>query len=134
MSAQHTPGPIREGKAGTNSIVSDNPVPGMGGSDCIEYYGGHLIGESITPSNRRRLVACWNACEGIPTEVLERLGTLDRARVELDVVRAQSIAQRDELLALLDEVRRNFTRDDDLPDDLLPRIDAAIDKSTGSAA
>jgi hypothetical protein len=31
------------------------------------------------------------------------------------------------LVALLDEVRRHFTRDDDLPDDLLPRIDKAIE-------
>src|SRR5690606_28086184 len=31
-----------------------------------------------------------------------------------------------ELVGLLDEVRSHFTRDDDLPDDLLPRIDAAI--------
>jgi hypothetical protein len=33
---------------------------------------------------------------------------------------------RADLVALLDEVRQQFTRDDDLPDDLLPRIDAAI--------
>lgn len=31
------------------------------------------------------------------------------------------------LRLLLDEVRQCFTRDDDLPGDLLPRIDAAID-------
>ena len=31
-----------------------------------------------------------------------------------------------ELVGLLDEVRSHFTRDDDLPDDLLPRIDAAL--------
>jgi hypothetical protein len=34
---------------------------------------------------------------------------------------------REDLIALLNEVRQCFTRDDDLPDDLLPRIDAAID-------
>lgn len=32
----------------------------------------------------------------------------------------------DHLIILLSEVSANFTRDDDLPDDLLPRIDAAI--------
>lgn len=55
-------------------------------------------------ANARRLVACWNACEGLSTEALERLGTLDRARVALDVVRVQAIAQRDELLAALESV------------------------------
>jgi hypothetical protein len=33
----------------------------------------------------------------------------------------------DSLITLLDEVRQCFTRDDDLPGDLLSRIDAAID-------
>lgn len=30
------------------------------------------------------------------------------------------------LAGLLNEVRENFTRDDDLPNDLLPRIDEAL--------
>jgi hypothetical protein len=34
---------------------------------------------------------------------------------------------REDLVSLLDEVRQCFTRDDALPDDLLPRIDTAID-------
>lgn len=34
--------------------------------------------------------------------------------------------QHEEGRRLLDEVRQQFTRDDDLPDDLLPRIDAAL--------
>lgn len=36
-----------------------------------------------------------------------------------------------ELLTLLDEVRKNFTSDDDLPDNLLPRVDAVIAKAQG---
>lgn len=32
---------------------------------------------------------------------------------------------------LLDEVRSHYTRDDDLPDNLLPRIDAALDQQQG---
>ena len=36
-----------------------------------------------------------------------------------------------ELVGLLDEVRSHFTRDDDLPDDLLPRIDAALAAQPG---
>jgi hypothetical protein len=36
-----------------------------------------------------------------------------------------------DLRGLLEEVRQCFTRDDDLPNDLLPRIDAALDGVTG---
>lgn len=39
-----------------------------------------------------------------------------------------------ELVGLLDEVRSHFTRDDDLPDDLLPRIDAALRWIAGGEA
>lgn len=43
--------------------------------------------------------------------------------------RAEALAG--ELTNLLDEVRCSFTRDDDLPNGLLPRIDAAIDAVGG---
>lgn len=48
---------------------------------------------AAAPSHDRRLAACWNACAGLSTESLERLGTLDRARVQQDVIRAQTSAQ-----------------------------------------
>lgn len=51
-----TPGPWRLGKQG-GSVVADVPVPEMHGSDCVEYYGGHLIAESITPSNAKLIAA-----------------------------------------------------------------------------
>lgn len=47
MSA-HTQGPWR---AGRGCVVADHPVPEMGGSDAVDYYGGHLIAESIAPQN-----------------------------------------------------------------------------------
>jgi len=73
----HNPAPWRVGKHG--SVVCDTPVPDIDGSDATEYYGGHLIAESITPSNARRIVACANFCEGVPTEILEKgvIGTLE---------------------------------------------------------
>lgn len=40
---------------------------------------------------------------------------------------APDARQAEDAARLLDEVRSHFTRDDDLPDDLLPRIDAFID-------
>lgn len=52
----YTPGPWRRGKQG-GSVVADVPVPEMGGSDAVEYYGGHLVAESITPSNAKLIAA-----------------------------------------------------------------------------
>lgn len=65
-------GPWQEGKAG-GSIVTVYAVPGCGPLDeeTRAYYGGYLIAESITPANRRRILACVNACQGIPTAQLE---------------------------------------------------------------
>jgi hypothetical protein len=61
-------------------------------------------------ANARRLVACWNACEGISTEALERLvNTIDRAYVSLQ-------AQRDKLLAALEVMLRNYTAVHDIGD------------------
>jgi hypothetical protein len=46
----HTPGPWRRGRHG-GSVIADHPVPEIGGSDSVAYYGGHLIAESIAPQN-----------------------------------------------------------------------------------
>jgi hypothetical protein len=78
-------------------------------------------------ANARRLVAAWNACDGIETETLEAHGL---ASATTKLMKAK--AQRDELLSLLSDVSACFTRDDDLPDNLLPRIDAAIKKAEGT--
>lgn len=64
--SEYTKGPWRVGRAG--SVVADYPVPEMGGSDAVEYYGGHLIAESVIPSNARLLSAA--------TEMLEALKAL----------------------------------------------------------
>ena len=52
---------------------------------------------------------------------------LDKAAAELR--RLHEVNQK--LVGLLSEVSNNFTREDDLPDELLPRIDDAIAKATG---
>lgn len=58
--------------------------------------------EAQTVANARRIVACVNACEGIPTSQLERATPYDTALFFK--------AQRDELLAALKEVK-NAPRD-----------------------
>lgn len=55
------------------SIVADNPAPGIGGSDNVECYGGHLICESINEVNADRVLACVNACAGINPEAVPDL-------------------------------------------------------------
>lgn len=92
-----TKGLIRVGRS-NGCIVGDDPVLEVGGSSEIEYYGGHLVGESMSPDNARRLVVCWNACHKMPTELLEQLGTL----VSSNAVPHRTLTlQRDELLAAL---------------------------------
>lgn len=90
---EHTKGLLRVGHSG--AVVADHPVPEISGSDAVEYYGGHLVAESVTAANARRLAACWNACDGFTTEELEaHTGPrLLRARLE------GAFARIDELLS-----------------------------------
>ena len=90
--SNHTPEPWRVGRDG--SVVSDTPVPGMGGSDAVEYYGGHLIGESIIEANARRIVACVNACAGMRNDELEGGLLIGVMQVKIDLLESL----RDELL------------------------------------
>lgn len=85
--------------------------------------------------NARRLVACWNACDGLHTESLECNKPLGDQLVD-------AINQRDELLEALKDARRKlawFT--DSYPQDIVVSeseffgpIDAAIAKATGEQA
>jgi hypothetical protein len=67
--SEHTKGLLRAGKG--HAVVADHPVPEMSGSDALDYYGGHMVAESVTAGNARRIVACWNLLDGYPTEELE---------------------------------------------------------------
>lgn len=53
-----TPVPWRVGNWG--SVVADAAVPEMPGSDSTDYYGGHLVCESVTPSNAEFIVRACN--------------------------------------------------------------------------
>lgn len=65
----HTKGLLRVGKNG--AVVADAPVPEMSGSDALNYYGGHVVAESVTAGNARRLIACWNLLHEFDTEAIE---------------------------------------------------------------
>lgn len=91
----------------------------------------------ISEANARRIAACWNACEGIDTGMLENITTLGdtlasrfmmRDKVERDLS-----AQRDELLEALLVAHKRITEDRasyvwgaELPDGSMDAKDAAI--------
>lgn len=56
----------------------------------------HMEPQSERIADARRLAACWNACDGVSTEVLEDVNSSER---ELLHHYAATVAQRDELLA-----------------------------------
>ena len=64
---------------------------------------GGTIGEIYTENDARRIVACVNACAGLPSEVLERykLGVIG-------VDYKSTKQQRDELLAALERSLESF--------------------------
>lgn len=80
----HTPEPwVKKG----STVIS----PSRGGLTVEEYdeqtwtyYGGYLIAESITDANARRIVACVNACAGIPSEALEA-GAIREMREAIEI-------------------------------------------------
>ena len=54
----------------------------------------------------RRIVACLNACRGLPTDELEKSGLVSAVGTEI----IELAKQRDQLLAALDEIARNKPR------------------------
>lgn len=98
MSA-HTREPWKLG-APSDAVVVDVPPDVNPNDPSILYYGGHLICESASDANRRRIVACVNACAGIPTEEMEP-GEYERHIIETGLEIGRLTAQRDELLSTL---------------------------------
>jgi hypothetical protein len=132
----HTQEPWRTGRAG--AVVANFPIKEIGGSDDIEYYGGHLVCESVTKSNAARIVACVNACAGIP---IEKLTQVENSPAPIFDLLLQTAKQRDELLVALKSAREFIVNgievgaikmpDADTTDPALltlPAIEAAIAK------
>lgn len=62
------------------------------------------VGGAFSPDDARRLVACWNATIGIPTEQLEAAGNAEKVEPTWRDLKDQ----RDELLAALKEIATTF--------------------------
>ncbi len=82
---KHTEGKLQVEIVGDTG--GENPV------HVCEIGNDHVrVGEYITEANARRLVACWNACEGLDTE------TLESGRVTMVDATDNYVAERDALL------------------------------------
>lgn len=88
--AAHTPGPWRVGAG--SFVISDNPAPGIGGSDDIAGYGWHLICESVNPQNARLIAAApdlLEACKAVL--VLPAVDESTAARLQQVIEQAESV-------------------------------------------
>ena len=77
-----------------------HPFDGPRGWEVAFDPGLEQVCKNVTKKNARRLVACWNACEGVSTELLEK--------APLDTVLKETVAQRDELLDALLKVAKTL--------------------------
>ena len=105
---EHTQGRLRAStNVGANlrsysqsAAITSEDVSSFGGTQLVAgCFGDVLGGEAQAAANARRLVACWNACEGVPTELLELHGA---KMIPPELPYAALEAQRDELLAELE--------------------------------
>lgn len=84
----YTAGPWRVGRRGS-CVVADQPTPEIAGSDDVEYYGGHLICESVSQANAK-LIA-------VAPEMRELLETIEKYEDQLPPwlwVRIQDVLAR----------------------------------------
>ena len=99
MSA-HTPGQLNVAvEIFDNDGMPETAIQGLNGSATVAValdFG--LNNPGMREANARRLAACWNACEGLDTDELERfcLGTATGSEIH------KLRFQRDELLAAID--------------------------------
>lgn len=90
---QHTKTPWRISAGigfGKGAVVADEPVPEIGGSDAVDYYGGHLIAESIAPRNAEFIVRACNAHDelvGALTDLVAATGW--KTMTEADLLEAE---------------------------------------------
>lgn len=71
-------------------------VVAVGDRELCECYQDGEVQTPEDEANARRIVACWNACEGIDTSYLEEyadFGGLARALVELKQLRDLQVPQ-----------------------------------------
>lgn len=96
MSAQHTPERLQLFPVGDN-LEFFCPATEDGESILtITHEGNTAFAVVLSDINARRLVACWNACDGVPVEVLEAQQSGGLPWNVADQI--EQLVQRDELL------------------------------------
>ncbi|MGU5671202.1 hypothetical protein ACV1CZ_10755 [Aeromonas caviae] len=126
--SKHTPEPWVIWNGGDGIMMYGAREPKRGGVALM--CSNELVSGRTAIANARRIVACVNACRGLPTDELEQKGLVAAVGTQLlDVER-----QRDELLTALDGVLQWVAYGQ--PDDLnhLDRAHAAIRNAKGGAA
>lgn len=128
MSAKHTPGRLQAGVSKYQGVQSFTAVSEGNEQKIVAMCGlAGALDELESIANACRLAACWNTCEGISTEHLERHGLPDLAQKISDIV-----AQRDELLEALKALRDSLDPDDWMGGlTMHDFIDSAIAKAIG---
>ncbi len=141
MSAKHTQGRLTVAGPTIQGSEDACGVP-LALAHMLNPYAGATGAADRVEANARRLVACWNACDGISTERLEDLGRpLLNHLIGCDERAARMVKERDELLVALERAERKLsayvgvcTGDKELTEAVLPLARAAIAKVKGGAA
>lgn len=88
--SKHTPGPWRPGK-NSDDVVADSPS-GHDDESAVEYYGGHLVAESICSKNRALIVAAPELLESLTNLVgLARLGAAHLDKYHAALASAEAV-------------------------------------------
>ena len=123
MNTQHTPGRLKV----------QHPHAGERGWEIALEPGLEQVCQDVTEANARRLVACWNACEGISTDELETTGGAAVGWTRTASKLMHATKQRDQLLAALKAIIADGLHCDVVPH-LHKKARAAIAKAEGGAA
>ena len=121
MSAGHTFGRVKV----------QHPHAGERGWEVAFEPGLEQLCQDITEANARRIEACWNACEGLSTELVEQLADMEDSPL---AACEQAIAQRDELLGALRMLLLTAGEINDAPDGLLEMALESDDQETRNQA
>ena len=117
-------------------LKMQNPHDGERGFEIALEPGLEQVCQDVTEANARRLVACWNACEGIDTEHLENIDmlgeTLAGRFAAFHASERELMDTRDELLEALKHIEGVALADEwrDLPE-IAKHARAAIQKVEG---
>lgn len=126
MSAAHTPGLMKhEALMGSITVVNrDEAIFHCGLGLRHGNYGDEQV------QNARRLVACWNSFNGVPTEMIELVDEIGKCTMPYRLLQVE----RNELLAALKAMLTDFEGVYADGEPAVINARAAVAKATGGAA